>query len=192
MRLLSPLSAVCLALGLMLGCGQSVPTSTEATTANPSKETSSTSQIAANTDAAETLSIKDVPPAIFAENGIAIRGADPVAYFKNNRFVPGSANYTYEWGNATWQFASAENRDLFAENPKQYAPQYGGFCAWAVAEGYTAPVDPNAWKIVDGKLYLNYDARIQRRWERDISGNIARANKNWPQAINNKVNNFRF
>ncbi|MGD1864134.1 MAG: YHS domain-containing (seleno)protein [Phormidesmis sp.] len=77
---------------------------------------------------------------------------------------------------------SAEHREVFARNPEQYAPQYGGFCAWAVAERYTAPVDPNAWEIVDGKLYLNYDARIQRRYstgvtlssQRDIPGNIAR------------------
>ena len=116
----------------------------------------------------------------------------PVAYFTENRYVPGSADFTYEWADATWQFASAENRNVFVENPSQYAPQYGGFCAWAVAEGYTAPVDPNAWEIVDGKLYLNYDARIQRRYstgvtlssQRDIPGNIARANENWPEVIN--------
>ncbi len=75
-------------------------------------------------------------------------------------------------------------RDVFAQNPEQYAPQYGGFCAWTVAEGYTAPVDRNAWEIADGKLHLNYDARIQRRWQRDIPGNIARANENWPEVIN--------
>ncbi len=125
-----------------------------------------------------------MPSAVFTEDSIAIRGADPVAYFTENRYVPGNADYTHEWGDATWQFASAENRDVFAQNPEQYAPQYGGFCAWAVAEGYAAPVDPNVWEIVDGKLYLNYDARIQRRWQRDIPGNIARANENWPEVIN--------
>jgi len=181
MRLPSPLSAVVLLLGLMFGCGQPVSTSAENTTA---QETSSTAQISSSTDTAETPSIAEVPLAIFAEDSIAIRGADPVAYFIEDRYVPGSADYTYEWGNATWQFASSENRDLFAEKPEQYAPQYGGFCAWAVAEGYTAPIDPNAWEIVGGKLYLNYDARIQRRWQRDIPGNIARANQNWPEVIN--------
>ncbi|MCP9885089.1 hypothetical protein KBY97_08115 [Synechococcus sp. ATX 2A4] len=92
MRLLSPLSEATLAFDPMLGRGQSVPTSTEATTTNTAKETSTTSQIAANTDAAETPSINDVPSAILTENGIAIRSADPVAYFKNNRYIPGSAN----------------------------------------------------------------------------------------------------
>lgn len=184
MRLSLPLSAAALVLGLIFGCGQPVSTSTESTEVTTAEDTDSVSQISSSTDAVETLSTEGVPPAIFTEDSIAIQGADPVAYFIENRYVPGSADYTYEWGNATWQFASTENRDLFAENPKQYAPQYGGFCAWAVAEGYTAPIDPNAWEIVEGKLYLNYDARVQRRWQRDIPGNIARANENWPEVIN--------
>lgn len=125
------------------------------------------------------------PAAVFVENDIAIRGADPVAYFTQGGYVPGSANYIYEWGGAIWQFASAENRDLFASNPEQYAPQYGGFCAWAVSQGYTAAIDPTAWRIVDGKLYLNFDARVQRRWQQDIPGNIARANQNWPGVVSN-------
>ena len=140
---------------------------------------------AAPATAEVSSSIANEPLAVFAEDGIAIRGADPVAYFTEGEYVAGSSNYTHEWAGATWQFASAENRDLFASNPTQYAPQYGGFCAWAVSEGYTAPVDPNAWKIVDGKLYLNFDARIQRRWERDIPGHIARADQNWPGVVSN-------
>lgn len=184
MHLPLSLSAAALALGLMLGCSQPISTSTEATTENPTEGTSSTSQLPSGADTAEMPYIEKVPPTIFAEDSIAIRGADPVAYFTEARYVSGSADYVYEWGDATWQFASIENRDLFADNPEQYAPQYGGFCAWAVAEGYTAPVDPEAWEIVDGKLYLNYDARIQRRWQRDIPGNIARANENWPEIIN--------
>ncbi len=184
MRLPFPLSAAIFASGLMFGCAQPISTSTETTVANPTAEdTNSVSQVSSSTDATEMPAIEDVPPAIFAEDSVAIRGADPVAYFTESRYVPGSADYTYEWAEATWQFASAENRDVFAQNPEQYAPQYGGFCAWAVAEGYTAPVDPNAWEIVDGKLYLNYDARIQRRWQRDIPGNIVRANENWPEVI---------
>lgn len=185
MRLFSLLSVAASGLGLMFGCAQPVSTSTETTGANPVVEdTDSTSRISSNPDATETSAIEDVPPAIFTEDSIAIRGADSVAYFTENRYVPGSADYTYEWAEATWQFASVENRDMFAKNPEQYAPRYGGFCAWAVAEGYTAPVDPNAWELVDGKLYLNYDARIQRRWQRDIPGNIVRANENWPEVIN--------
>lgn len=116
-------------------------------------------------------------------SGLAIRGTDPVTYFTQGGPVAGSAEFTYTWGNATWQFASAENRDLFAANPEQYAPQYGGFCAWAVSQGYTASIDPNAWRIVDGKLYLNYSKGVQRQWERDIPGNISQANANWPGVL---------
>lgn len=185
MRLLSSLSAIALGLSLVVGCDRPVSISTEATTASPRVEdVNSVSQVSAGTNATEAPSTEAVPPAIFTEDSIAIRGADPVAYFTESRYVPGSADYTYDWAGATWRFSSTKNRDLFAENPERYAPQYGGFCAWAVAEGYTAPVDPNAWEVVDSKLYLNYDTRIQRRWQRDIPGNIARANENWPSVIN--------
>lgn len=116
-------------------------------------------------------------------NNIAIRGTDPVAYFTQGGPVAGRAEFTHTWNNAVWQFASAENRDTFAANPEAYAPQYGGFCAWAVSQGYTASIDPNAWKIVDGKLYLNYSRGVQRDWERDIPGNISRADGNWPAVL---------
>jgi len=123
-------------------------------------------------------------PFFYQENGIAIGGTDPVAYFRQGQAVAGSPQITHRWGNATWQFSSAENRDLFANNPERYAPQYGGYCAWAVSQGYTARTDPNAWKIVDDKLYLNYNRRIQGRWEGDITGHIDRANENWPKVLN--------
>lgn len=117
------------------------------------------------------------------DNGLAIHGTDPVAYFTEGAAVTGSPEFTHDWGDATWQFASAENRDLFAANPQQYAPQYGGFCAWAVSQGYTASIDPNAWRIVEGRLYLNYSPGVQRRWERDIPGNISSADANWPGVL---------
>lgn len=120
-----------------------------------------------------------------AENSIALKGFDPVAYFQEGKPIAGSSNFTHEWANVNWQFSSEENRDLFAKNPEKYAPQYGGFCAWAVSRGYTAPIDPNAWKIVEGKLYLNANQRIHRRWERDIPGNIQSANRNWPGLAEN-------
>jgi hypothetical protein len=81
---------------------------------------------------------------------------------------------------ATWQFASADSRDSFAADPRKFAPQYGGYCAWAVSRGYTADTDPEAWKIIDGKLYLNYSKSVQRKWETDIPGNVAKADGNWP------------
>jgi YHS domain-containing protein len=117
----------------------------------------------------------------FAENGVAIRGTDPVAYFREGRPVAGRAEFTHVWQGATWRFATAANRDTFAADPARYAPAYGGLCAWAVAEGYTAPIDPAAWRIVEGRLYLNYSRSIQHRWERDIAGNIRRADANWPR-----------
>lgn len=122
-------------------------------------------------------------PQIYSESGVAVDGSDVVAYFKQGRPVTGSDAYTVMWSGVEWRFASAENRDLFAANPAAYAPQYGGYCAWAVSQGYTASTVPDAWKIVDGKLYLNYSKRIQRRWERDIPSQIASADSNWPAVL---------
>ncbi|MBR0681101.1 YHS domain protein [Roseomonas eburnea] len=115
-----------------------------------------------------------------AEDGVAVRGTDVVAYFTEGRPTQGRAEFTRMWRGAAWRFASAANRDRFAAEPERYAPAYGGFCAYAVSEGYTAPIDPAAWRIVDGRLFLNYDRSVQRRWERDIPGRIARADANWP------------
>ncbi len=112
--------------------------------------------------------------------GVAIEGYDAVAYFEENRPVEGKKEFSYDWKGATWRFASAARRDLFAAAPEKYAPQYGGYCAWAVSQGYTAGIDPEAWKIHEGKLYLNYDREVQAKWSKDIPGNIARANENWP------------
>ena len=116
---------------------------------------------------------------------MAILGADPVAYFTEGEYTPGSDEFTHDWEGATWQFASAENRDLFAASPEEYAPQYGGFCAYAVSQGNTASIEPTAWKIVDGKLYLNYNDKIQTRWSKDIPGHIAQADENWPGVLAN-------
>lgn len=115
------------------------------------------------------------------QNGVAIKGTDPVAYFTQSKAVKGSASFTHNWNGVTWHFSSAANRNLFAANPTRYAPQYGGYCAWAISQGYTADIDPNAWKIVDGKLYLNLSRNIQSRWERDIPGFISKGNLNWPR-----------
>jgi YHS domain-containing protein len=134
---------------------------------------------------AQTTLASAVRPSVYQENGIAIGGTDPVAYFRQGQPVAGSANYEHRWRSTTWRFSSAENRDLFASNPEQYAPQYGGYCAWAVSQGYTASTIPEAWKIVDGKLYLNYSTRVQRSWEGDTSGHIARADRNWPGVLEN-------
>jgi hypothetical protein len=116
--------------------------------------------------------------------GLAIKGFDPVAFFKDGTPAKGSKDFELTWKEARWRFASSGNKDLFEADPERYAPQYGGYCAWAVAEGYTAGVDPkNAWEIVDGRLYLNYNKEIQAQWAQDIPGNIARADANWPGVL---------
>ena len=112
--------------------------------------------------------------------GAAIKGYDPVAYFEQKQPVKGSPQYSYDWMNAKWLFASAQNRDKFAAAPEQYAPKYGGYCAYAVSQGHTAPVDPAAWSIIDGKLYLNYSKDVQKKWEQDRAGYIQKAEQNWP------------
>jgi YHS domain-containing protein len=110
----------------------------------------------------------------------AIKGYDVVAYFTEGKAVKGTKQFTHEWKGATWFFANAENLATFMGSPESYAPQYGGYCAWAVSQGNTADIDPDSWKIVDGKLYLNYDADIQAKWAADIPGNIQKADGNWP------------
>lgn len=122
-------------------------------------------------------------PEIYAEGGVAIDGTDPVAYFVDGGPVAGDPAITHQWKGATWRFASEANRAAFAADPEAYAPQFGGYCAWAVAEGYTASTVPDAWTIHDGKLYLNFSRRIRRRWERDIPGNVARGDANWPAVL---------
>ena len=117
---------------------------------------------------------------VYNEGGVAVDGTDVVAYFTQGRPVAGSPEITHEWNGVTWRFSTEANRAAFAADPQAYAPQYGGYCAWAVSEGYTASTTPEAWRIVDGKLYLNYSRRIQRRWERDIPGRIAAGDANWP------------
>ncbi|MEO1102835.1 MAG: YHS domain-containing (seleno)protein [Pseudomonadota bacterium] len=116
--------------------------------------------------------------------GVAIDGTDPVAYFTEGRPVAGSPEYTAEWNGATWRFSSAANRDAFRANPARYAPQFGGYCAWAVSQGYTASTTPEAWAIVDDRLYLNFSSGIHRRWARDRDSHIASARRNWPSVLN--------
>lgn len=122
-------------------------------------------------------------PEVYAENGIAVDGSDVVAYFTQSAPVAGDPTITHDYMGVTWQFSTPENRDLFAADPAAYAPQYGGYCAYAVSQGYTAPTVPEAWTVVDGKLYLNFSTSVRRRWERDIPGHIAMADANWPSVL---------
>lgn len=116
-------------------------------------------------------------------SSLAVGGYDPVSYFSDGKPVEGSSDYEYEWKGATWRFASAAHLAAFKADPGKYAPQYGGYCAWAVSQGYTASADPDVWRIVDGKLYLNYSKDIQLKWEKDVPGNISKADANWPKVL---------
>lgn len=114
----------------------------------------------------------------------AVDGYDPVAYFTEGKPVEGSDEYTYDYNGAEWKFSSQSNLDAFKADPNAYAPQYGGYCAWAMAKGRFASGDPDNWTIVDGKLYLNYSDSVQRKWEKDIPGFIEKADAQWPQILN--------
>ncbi len=107
-------------------------------------------------------------------------GYDVVAYFEEGRAVPGLTGIAARYAGARWQFASAAAREAFLAEPERYVPQFGGHCSWAVSRGYTAKGDPEAWRVVDGKLYLNFNTSVRRRWDEDRPGNIARGTANWP------------
>lgn len=113
----------------------------------------------------------------------AVAGYDPVAYFTEGKPVKGSSKFSLEHQGATWRFSSASNKELFLKDPDKYAPQYGGYCAWAVGHGITAKGDPKQWTIEDGKLYLNYDKKIKQSWLKDTNKWIAEGNKNWPTVL---------
>jgi len=110
----------------------------------------------------------------------AIRGYDPVAYFTEGKPVKGDEKFTFRWKDANWYFTSKQNLDLFTKEPEKYAPQYGGYCAYGMSEGHKAPTDPNAWTIVDGKLYLNYSLKVKEGWVKNQKDRIDKADKNWP------------
>lgn len=115
-----------------------------------------------------------------AEN-IAIKGYDTVAYFADNGAVKGNPQYEFVWNGAKWLFSSKDNLEKFKSNPEQYAPQFGGYCSWAVSHGYTADGDPEAWKVVDGKLYLNYNQKVKEKWEAEQPKLIEDGKKNWQE-----------
>ena len=117
---------------------------------------------------------------VFNTSDGAIRGYDPVAYFKENKPVKGSDKYSLTWKSATWHFVSQQNLDAFKANPDMYAPQYGGYCAYGLADGHKATTEPDAWLISNGKLYLNYNKDVQAKWKMKLAEYIQTANKNWP------------
>ena len=116
----------------------------------------------------------------FEEDGVAIRGYDPIAYFAEMKPVKGSAEFRAEYQGSTFHFSSVSNRDTFRADPDKFAPQYGGYCAFGLAKGYKAAIDPAAFTVVGDKLYLNYSDTVRSKWVLDIPGYIRKANENWP------------
>ena len=120
---------------------------------------------------------------VYTSRGVAIKGYDAVAYHLDEKPTKGSGDFAYSWNGATWHFASAKNRELFAGDPDKYAPAYGGWCAYAMARGSTAKIDPNAFTLHDGRLFLNYSPGIQKKWLAKRDRFIADADKNYPEVV---------
>lgn len=118
--------------------------------------------------------------AVFVSEGSAIHGYDPVAYFKEGKAVKGSKDFAFAWNGTTWIFSNQANLESFRKSPDKYAPQYGGYCAYGVYEGHKAPTEPEAWTIVDGKLYFNYNLKVRELWRNKKEEKIQIAEKNWP------------
>jgi len=117
----------------------------------------------------------------FEVNGAALGGYDPVAYFEVERPVKGLQAFSHRYKESLFLFSTAENQQKFAADPAKYAPQYGGFCALGTANGYKVKTEPDAFKVVGGKLYFNYNRKVLELWKQDEAGYIKRANENWPE-----------
>jgi hypothetical protein len=123
-------------------------------------------------------------PEIYRSRGnLALGGYDAVAYFTDGKPVKGTSTFEYRWKDAVWRFATADHRDQFAKEPARFAPQFGGYCAYAVSQGHTASGDPLVWRVVNGKLYVNYSRQVATMWQKDIPGYIAKAEHNWPSVL---------
>lgn len=126
----------------------------------------------------------DYKAPVYANDGIAIDGTDAVAYFTENKPVAGSSENAFEWNGATWHFASVENMESFKANPAKFAPAYGGYCAWAIAEKkQLASTQPSNWAVVDNRLFLNFNDSVQERWNADIARFIKMGDENWPDIV---------
>ncbi|MBC7851508.1 MAG: YHS domain protein [Chitinophagaceae bacterium] len=116
---------------------------------------------------------------VFKKDNIAINGYDAVAYFTESKPIKGDPQFVFQWKDTNWHFESEKNMQAFKENPDKYAPQYGGYCAYGTAGGHKAPTDPSAWKIINEKLYLNYNNQVRTLWLKDTTGHINKADSNW-------------
>jgi YHS domain-containing protein len=115
--------------------------------------------------------------------GIALQGYDAVSFFTDGKPVKGDSEHSVTWRGATYLFASAEHEAAFQQDPAKYEPQFGGFCAWAVSRGYTAKIDISTWQVVGDRLIFNYSRDVQKRFNQDVAGNLAKADQNWPKVV---------
>ena len=125
------------------------------------------------------LQAQQGPVNVSTNKQAAIHGYDPVAYFTMAQAVEGTPEFAYEHQGSIWQFSNQQHLDLFMQNPEKYIPQYGGFCAYAASQGAKADIDPIAWRIIDDKLYLNYDLRVQKIWASNLNEHIQAADSFW-------------
>ncbi len=119
----------------------------------------------------------------YTADGAAISGYDAVSYFRTGAPVPGQPGIALMWKGALWRFATEDNRDRFERNPRAFAPQFGGYCAYAMTEGLLSSTDPQAWQIVNGRLYLAHSQAIERIWKQNVSKNIREAEAHWPRVL---------
>lgn len=122
-------------------------------------------------------------PSVYATDGIAINGYDPVAYFTMSKPVSGDMAHASDWEGVKMLFSSAENKAMFDADPEKFAPKYGGYCAYAVSKGGTATTSPDAWTVYEDRLYLNFNTTVRGIWDQDKPGNIAKADANWPGVL---------
>lgn len=120
------------------------------------------------------------------ENKVAIQGFDPVAYFESNKAILGTKDISAELNGAIYYFSNEENKIVFLKNPSYYQPQFGGYCAYGMSEGHKAPIMPEAFTIVDNKLYLNYNLKVKEMWLKEQKERIVKANENWAKLTGNK------
>ncbi|MEZ5921651.1 MAG: YHS domain-containing (seleno)protein [Parvularculaceae bacterium] len=118
-------------------------------------------------------------------NNLAVGGYDTVAFFDDGQPVKGEKEFSTEWKGAEWRFKDEANLEKFKAHPEAFAPQYGGYCAWAMAQGKLAPGYAEYWTVRDGKLYLNFSQKIQDKWLADPDGFIAKADEIWPGILGN-------
>ncbi len=145
--------------------------------------------LAAAIAAAPPAAARPAPEINAPAGGLAVGGYDAVAYFRDGKPVRGDRHYQLRYKGAVWRFASGETLRQFQERPDAFAPQFGGYCAWAVSQHYLAPGDPLQWKIVDGRLYLNANARAKQLWEGDQADAIVRGQANWPAVLTDNQDN---